>query len=264
MAPSPAPSSSYSDRFGTSRERTPADRRRTALHEAGHAVAHVVLGDTVELQSASTGRRAHPPAERNLNTMSILSKPAPTIPDWRADPRVRRLDERAAEIAVEAEQADVAREAAIVARGVAQAAHATAEAAWLRGEANARPAEPVDDVPAAQHRVDELAREIARLAELRPAVEAQAKADARAAVIGIYRPAVRKLATALEAARAANMAVVDLWLAAEHAGLAVPPFAFLPLLRPDDLARAGHPAGRELAGWQRSATQLLVSPPKGA
>lgn len=197
----------------------------------------------------------------NLTRPGRRPSTTPTVAelvDWRADERVRRLDDREADLARQAEQAAAALEAATADRPAAQAAHAAGLAAYLRGDADERPADPADGVPEAQRRVDDVARERAELASLRPAVEAEARAAATAAVLGVYRPTVARLATALEAARAANAAVVALWAAAYAAGLDVPSFAWRPLANPDDLLLAVHPADRDHAAWQLAATALVA------
>lgn len=190
---------------------------------------------------------ATPPATRTIAQ----------IVDWRADERVRRLDARDADLARQAEQAAAALETAIVARETAQAAYLREHAGYLRGELDERPATPADPVPEVQLRIDALAGERAQHAELRPGVEAQAQATATAALLEIYRPAVARLLATLEAAREADAAVADLWIAAHTAGLSIPAFAFGPLLDGSTLALAVNRDGRDLDAWRPAATAFV-------
>ena len=189
----------------------------------------------------------------------LTRKPVtPPLPDWRADERVRRLDERDADLARQAEQAAAELDAAIAAREAAHAAHAAALATYLRGAVDERPADPVDDVPAAQARFDALARERVQLASFRPGIEAQAQADAHAAFLALLRPLVARLLEATDAAAAADAAVVDLWAAAGASGIALPAYAYEPLVGRDVPRIAVHPESNNLASWQLAAAAFVA------
>jgi hypothetical protein len=201
--------------------------------------------------------------------MPILSKPrkpaTTAIPDWTADPRVRRLAEREADLARQAAEAALALEAAIAARAAAQATLDAATDAYLTGATGDRhkvdvarlAVEAGATAPAAAQRlVEDVARERTRLAELRPAVEAEAKADARAAFMEIYHPAVAQLLAAVEAAHTSNVIVQGLWTAARRSGLEVRALAWLSLLRRDDPAASASPT-RSVGDWEQAAAQFL-------
>jgi hypothetical protein len=207
------------------------------------------------------------PGRRPAKTPRAEALPdAPTLAkvvDWRADERVRRIDERDAELAFQAEEAAAAVTAAVGARDAALAAHAAEEAAYLRGETDERPAVPADGVREAQDRVDALARDRARLAEFRPAIEAQARDAATAALLEVYRPAVARLLAAVEAARAANTAVRLICEAGHDAGFAVPALAWHPLQDGGARMVSSHfLGGHGLAAWHDEGGRLRRAGPR--
>jgi hypothetical protein len=202
------------------------------------------------------------PGRRDRNTPQAEALPdartLAQVVDWRADERVRRIDERDAELAGQAQDAAAAVEAAVAARDAALAAHAAGEAAYLRGETDERPAAPSNGVREAQDHVDALARDRARLAEFRPGIEAQARDAALAALLEVYRPAVARLLAAVDAAREANKVVRLVCEAGHDAGLAVPALAWGPLQ--DEGARRAstfYLGGSGLGVWHGAAAAFV-------